>query len=77
MATPYKNLGGNSGVVAYDIYDKGIVVQFRSGKHTVYLYTEASVGSVNLLMMKMLAERGRGLNGFINRHVKYDYSQRL
>jgi len=75
--TTYKNLGGNSGVVAYEIHDLSIVVQFRSGKHTVYIYTEDSVGSNNLSLMKMLAEHGQGLNGFINRYVKYKYSMRL
>lgn len=76
MATPYKNLGGNSGVKEYAIRDWGIYVIFKKGKHTIYFYTEDSVGLTNLNKMKQAAERGRGLNGFINRHVKYTYARR-
>jgi len=76
MAT-YKNLGGNSGVVAYDIYDESIVVQFRKGKQTIYVYTKDSAGKTNLDMMKWLAEYGQGLNGYINRYAKYRYSFKM
>jgi|GEM_PF-121704 len=62
----YKNLGGNSGVVAYLIGDDSIVVRFASGQHTFYRYTYASAGSEAVERMKSLAAAGRGLNGFIS-----------
>mgnify|MGYP000881861383 FL=1 len=33
--TPYKNINGNSNVVAYSIGEKSITVQFKSGTYTV------------------------------------------
>lgn len=39
---PYKNINGNSNVVAYSIEEESITVQFKSGKYTVYTYTYES-----------------------------------
>lgn len=74
--TIYANNGGNSGVADYTIYDDAIVVQFKRGQHRTYVYTLGSVGADNLFWLKMCAEYGRGLNGFINREVKYGYRYR-
>ncbi|MFK7087540.1 hypothetical protein AAFM71_01890 [Chromobacterium violaceum] len=68
---PYKNLGGDSGVSAYDIEADQIVVQFTSGK--IYKYSYASAGYSNVEEMKRLAYAGRGLNTFIQRHVRLLY----
>ncbi|MBA8736078.1 hypothetical protein [Chromobacterium violaceum] len=68
---PYKNLGGDSGVSAYDIEADQIVVQFTSGK--IYKYSYASAGYSNIEEMKRLAYAGCGLNSFIQRHVRLLY----
>lgn len=73
--THYKNLGGDSGVAAYESGTDFIKVQFHDG--SVYLYTYQSAGSSNIEQMKDLAIAGMGLNSFINKHVKYKYASRL
>ena len=70
----YKNLNGNSGIVAYEIGEDFVRVKFSSGG--IYLYTNESAGKNNLYQMKKLAVGGRGLNSFINRYVKYKYAIR-
>jgi len=71
----YQNLGGNSGVSAYEIGAESITVQFSSG--TVYLYTYKSAGSGNIEKMKSLAVAGKGLNSFIMRNVRKGYESKL
>ncbi len=71
----YKNLGGDSGVVAYEIGDDSIKVQFSDG--SLYLYNYQSAGSHNIEQMKGLAIAGRGLNSFISRVVKKGYASKL
>jgi len=71
----YKNRGGESGVVAYDIDAGQIVVEFRDGKR--YLYTEDSAGAANVATMQQLAQAGEGLSAFINRHVRDRYAKQI
>ena len=71
----YKNLGGDSGVSAYEIGDDSITVQFSNG--TVYLYTYRSAGSANIEEMKLLASAGEGLNSYIKRYVNKEYESKL
>ena len=71
----YKNLGGNSGVYAYEIGSNSITVQFSTG--AVYLYTNRSAGSANIERMKALAVAGEGLNSYIMRYVKKGYESKL
>lgn len=68
----YANLGGNSDVRAYEIFDDGIRVRFGDG--SVYVYTDASAGAYNIECMKACAERGYGLNGYINRNCRFGYA---
>ena len=68
----YKNLGGDSGVVAYEIGSDSIRVQFSDG--AIYRYTYASAGSSNIEHMKQLARNGQGLNSFINTTVRKAYA---
>ncbi len=70
----YLNLGGNSGVEAYEIGEDYIRVQFADG--SVYLYTYASAGREHIERMKELARRGQGLNGYINRYVRKAYERK-
>ena len=67
----YKNLDGNSGVLAYHIQPDSITVQFADG--ISYFYTYISAGQDNIEKMKTLAERGKGLSTFITQHVHNAY----
>jgi hypothetical protein len=71
----YKNIGGESGVVAYDIDAGQIIVQFRNGER--YLYTEDSAGAANIARMQELAIAGRGLSSFISQYVHDRYERKL
>ena len=68
----YKNLGHNSGIVSFDLGMSSIAVLFHDGHK--YTYTLQSAGSGNIDYMKKLAISGKGLNSFINLHVKNKYS---
>lgn len=71
----YANRGGDSNVVAYEIDQSSIKVQFGDG--SMYLYTAQSAGASNLEHMKHLARAGQGLNSFINRAVRKGYASKL
>jgi hypothetical protein len=71
----YKNRGGDSGVVGYEISPGAITVQFADG--AAYLYTTQSAGATNPAQMQRLANAGSGLNSFIKRVVKKGYAKRL
>ena len=72
--TPYRNLGGNSGIEAYEIGPDFIRVQFSDG--SVYWYTYEKPGPQNVEHMKQLAVNGQGLNSFINTTVRDDYARK-
>lgn len=72
---PYKNSNRDTGVVAYEIVDDGIVVQFRDGR--LYLYTIKSAGKLAIKQMKLLAKKGEGLTTYINQHVKERYERKI
>lgn len=69
----YKNLSGNSGVIAYEIGDGSITVEFNTN---TYLYTDQSAGPATIQRMHALAEAGRGLGGFINTSAKKAYARK-
>ena len=71
----YKNLGGDSGVRSFEIGNDYITVQFNTG--SAYLYNYNSAGASNIEIMKRLAIGGRGLNSFINTHVKDKYAYKI
>lgn len=71
----YANRGGDSNVVAYEIEQNSIKVQFWDG--SIYLYTSQSAGAANLEHMKQLAIAGQGLNSFIGRVVRKGYASKL
>jgi hypothetical protein len=70
----YKNLGGDSNVVAYEIGSDSIKVQFGDG--SLYTYTYQSAGQSTIEQMKALAIAGQGLNSFISRVVKKNYASK-
>ena len=71
----YKNLGGESGIKAYEIGSDSITVQFYDG--SAYVYDYQSAGLENVEQMKRLAIAGEGLNSFIAQNVKKDYAAKL
>jgi hypothetical protein len=70
----YRNLSGKSGVVAYELRDGGIEVEFATGAR--YLYTEASAGKPAIATMRRLAKSGRGLSTYISQTVREGYAER-
>lgn len=72
--TRYANLGGDSGVVAFEITADSITVEFRDGWK--YLYNNAIPGTAVVAQMKTLAQSGRGLNSYITRVVKASYARK-
>ena len=70
----YKNVGGDSGVEAFDIGVDFIVVKFAKTIKT-YTYSYASAGKDAVEHMKKLALRGEGLNEYINRYVRDKYEK--
>lgn len=71
----YANLGGDSGVRAYEITDTAITVQFRDG--AVYLYNYLSPGRLDVERMKKFAIDGRGLNAYISSVVRKRYARKI
>lgn len=71
---PYLDVGGDSGIAAYEFGPDFIRVGFKDG--AIYLYTYASAGSDSIEHMKVLAKSGDGLNSYINRHVRKRYAAR-
>lgn len=68
----YKDLGGNSSILAYEIRPNSIWIKFKDGSN--YLYTYESAGAVKVRMMQFLAGAGVGLNAFIKRFASRDYA---
>ena len=63
---PYKNLWGNSNVVAYQNWADFIIIQFASWTHTIYTYTYSSAWASAIETMKNLAYNGYWLNSYIS-----------
>jgi hypothetical protein len=61
----YRNLGGSSGIVRYELSSNSISVEFKNGSK--YQYNYSSAGRDNIEKMKVLAERGQGLGAFIDK----------
>jgi hypothetical protein len=72
--TPYSNLSGDFGVVAYDVGDDFIKVQFRHSRK-VYVYNSAKPGWSHVQQMQRLAAAGRGLSTYISQHVGKNFSK--
>lgn len=74
--TPYRNLSGNSNVVAYEVAGDSIHVVFKSGTYRNYLYNSVRPGRAMVAKMKLLAEQGRGLNSYISSTVKDNFARK-
>lgn len=71
MMHPYKNLAGNSGIVAYEIGKTFIRIRFKDG---IYTYSYKRPGKTAVEAMKAFALNGRGLSTYISRYVKENYA---
>jgi hypothetical protein len=71
----YKNLSGDSGVLAYETGEDYIKIKLRDGD--VYLYNYYCPGKDKVERMKELAAEGRGLSTFISRYVRERYTEKL
>ncbi len=67
----YKDINGDSGVSEYEAGPNFIRVRF--GKGGTYLWTAASAGSTHIRNMQQLAQRGDGLNAYINHYVRNSF----
>jgi hypothetical protein len=75
IVVPYRNLSGDSGVVAYEIRPASVIVRFRGGLK--YEYTNQSAGASAVTRMKRLAAGGRGLGTFISQVVRDKYERKF
>ena len=71
----YRDLTGESGVVAFETMEEAILVGFKDGK--IYLYDYGRPGHQEVEDMKRLAARGRGLSTYISQRVRERYAKRL
>ena len=60
----YTNLGGDSGIIEYEVGEDFIIVGFSDGSYYEYTYSSAGRGAIE--HMKVLAESGEGLNSYIS-----------
>lgn len=73
--TRYSNQGGRSGVEAFEIRDKSIVIKFkRDGK---YVYDYQVPGEEHVEEMKRLAVAGRGLSTYISQNVRKRFARMI
>lgn len=70
----YSDLGGNSGVEAFEIGADYIKVLFKTSSK-VYTYSYSSAGREKVEQMKILALQGHGLNSYIMRYARNDYEK--
>lgn len=70
----YGNTGRDSGILSYEYDSNSITVVFKHGG--AYRYS-SGISSAHLSEMKRLADRGEGLNAYINTHpdVKKGYDK--
>ena len=64
-----------SGVVAYEIHDDSIDIEFANGD--IYRYDETNPGAVDVELMKRFARAGRGLTTYISKYVRDRYAEKL
>lgn len=67
----YKNLSGDSGVVAFELGFNFIKIRFTGFK--TYTYNYVKPGKLHVDNMTTLAVQGRGLCSYISRRVKHNY----
>ena len=76
MFERYKNLGGNSSVVAFECGLRHLAVIFGGGKQ-MYVYTEQRIGLSKFKELTLRAKEGHGLGSGISSFCYTDYSHVL
>jgi hypothetical protein len=71
----YKNLSGNSGVVAYEIGRTFIKIKFE-GESGIYTFDYKRPGKQQVETMKTLAAKGEGLSTYISKEVGANFSSK-
>jgi hypothetical protein len=72
---PYPDIEHDSGISAYEIGQGSITIRFADGG--IYLYDASAPGAKHVAEMQKLARSGRGLNTYINKHVRRNYAAKL
>jgi hypothetical protein len=72
MRQRYSDTDKDSGVHSFEIADTSITVWFK-GTDRSYTYSYHTAGQHHIEQMKRLAQRGDGLNEYINDHVRKSY----
>jgi hypothetical protein len=70
---PYKNLSGNSGIIAYETGKTYIRILFKDG---IYTYDYSKPGRKSVEVLKLLAVKGKGLSTYISRFIRENYAFR-
>lgn len=71
----YQDLSGDSGVAAFELRPRAIIIAFKDGDR--YLYDDTAPGEAHVEAMKELALAGRGLATYINQRVRDNYARKL
>ncbi|HSX58816.1 MAG TPA: hypothetical protein VLF18_01330 [Tahibacter sp.] len=71
----YADLERDSGIAAYEVGPGFIVIRFKHGG--TYRYDASAPGAKHVRQMQRLARSGRGLNTYINRHVREHFAAKL
>lgn len=71
----YRNLSGNSGVVAYEIGKTFIKIKFE-GESGIYTYDYKRPGRQIVEHMKALALKGAGLSTYISQEVRTNFASK-
>lgn len=71
----YKNAGGKSTILKYEIEKDAINIIFNN--NSAYRYTNQSAGPENIAKMKSLATAGKGLDTFIGEKVKDRFLRKI
>jgi hypothetical protein len=72
---PYADRSGASGVFAYALGEGFIDLWFRDGVR--YRYDASAPGPEHVAEMRRLAQAGKGLATYVNRHVRTDFARKL
>jgi hypothetical protein len=73
--TPYKDLTGRSGIEAYEIRERSIVIRFKHAGS--YIYNYDNPGPEEVEHMKRLALSGKDLSTYISQKVRRRYAKKL
>jgi hypothetical protein len=73
--TPYKDLSGRSGIEAYEIRERSIVIRFKHAGS--YIYNYDNPGAEEVEHMKRLALSGKDLSTYISQTVTRRYAKKL